>query len=82
MDFLDRFIDEFEWSARCRGCFRNANILTLRDLTSRSAVELTGNKQFGNMALAEIRRVLNGLGLSLRNEDGDEDDAGVVRTHR
>jgi DNA-directed RNA polymerase alpha subunit len=76
---LDSPIGDLEWSRRCRIGFRRANILILRDLTSKSAGELAGAKIFGQIALTEVRRVLSGVGLSLRDDD---DNASLVRSKR
>jgi DNA-directed RNA polymerase subunit alpha len=66
---LDRSIDDFEWSVRSRDCLRNANILTLRDLTSKTEAELLRSKAFGRISLNEIKAVLASMGLHLRDDD-------------
>ena len=79
MDLLDRSINDFVWSVRCFNCFKKAQILTLRDLTSRSETELLRIKFFGRKSLTEIKEVLAGIGLNLRDDD---DDASLVGARR
>lgn len=53
-------------SARVRKCLERAGIRTLRDLCSRSVIDLLSIKGFGNSSLKEVQEALKQLSLSLR----------------
>ena len=59
-------IDALELSIRARRCMDNLNIETVGDLVERTEAELLGAKNFGQTSLNEVRRKLDGMGLSLR----------------
>ena len=80
MRFLDRSLNEFEFSIRSLNALRNADIRTLRDLVTKTEAQLLRTKNFGRKSLADTNEVLTDLGLHLGMRDDDEDDApGVLR---
>ena len=62
-------LDEFEMSVRARNCLVHLNIKTIGELISKTEDELLGVKNFGATSLAEIKQILESLGLSLRKLD-------------
>jgi DNA-directed RNA polymerase subunit alpha len=65
-EVLNRSVTELELSARSRKCLQRLGVTTLGDLASRTEQELLAIKNFGQTSLAEIKRRLNEVGLSLR----------------
>jgi DNA-directed RNA polymerase subunit alpha len=74
---LTKPIDELDLPTRSHHCLKNANIRTLAELVVKTEADLLKSKIFGRRSLNEIKEVLAGLGLSLRNDD--EDSALSVR---
>ncbi len=66
---LGKSVDELNLSVRARKCLQKLNIHTLGELVQKTDAELLGCKNFGVTSLNEIRRALDGLGLSLRTLD-------------
>ena len=66
---LSKSVEELQFSVRARKCLAKLNIRTLSDLVRKTEAELLGVKNFGMTSLNEIKRVLSGLGLSLRKLD-------------
>ena len=66
---LSKPVDDLKLSVRARKCLDKLNIRTLGDLTKKTEAELLGCKNFGVTSLNEIKKSLNGLGLSLRKLD-------------
>ena len=66
---LNKTVDDMQLSVRSRKCLQKLNIRTLAELTRTTDAELLGCKNFGVTSLNEIKRVLSGMGLSLRSLD-------------
>lgn len=62
---LYRSVDELELSVRSANCLKNANILYLWQLVSKTEAEMLKTKNFGRKSLNEIKEVLFEMGLSL-----------------
>jgi DNA-directed RNA polymerase subunit alpha len=62
---LYRSVEELELSVRSANCLKNANILKLYQLVSKTEGEMLKTKNFGRKSLNEIKEVLNEMGLSL-----------------
>lgn len=71
-DPLDTMLHEIPWSSRVANIFNNANICTLRDLTSKSAHDLFRFRNFGKKSLDEVQKHLSSRGLNLIG-DGSSD---------
>ena len=81
-DNLYRSVEELELSVRSANCLKNAEILKIYQLVSRTEGEMLKTKNFGRKSLNEIKEVLSEMGLSLGmkldgfvspEEDDDED---------
>ena len=66
---LNKTVDELQLSVRSRNCLQRLNLRKLGDLTRRAEAELLGCKNFGVTSLNEIKKALEGIGLSLRKLD-------------
>jgi DNA-directed RNA polymerase subunit alpha len=66
---LTKPMDDVQLSVRSRKCLQKLNIRTIGELTRTTEAELLGCKNFGVTSLNEIKKVLVGFGLSLRNLD-------------
>lgn len=66
---MNKPVDDFQLSVRSRKCIQRLNIRTIGELTRKTEAELLGCKNFGVTSLNEVKKVLSGLGLSLRNLD-------------
>ena len=62
---LYRSVEELELSVRSANCLKNANIIKIYQLVSRTEGEMLKTKNFGRKSLNEIKEVLNEMGLSL-----------------
>ncbi len=62
---LYRRVDELELSVRSANCLKNANIVKIYQLVSKTESEMLKTKNFGRKSLNEIKEVLNEMGLSL-----------------
>ena len=62
-------IDDLQLSVRARKCIQKLNLRTIGELTHKTEAELLGCKNFGVTSLNEIKKSLQGLGLSLRSLD-------------
>jgi len=58
-------ISELELSVRSSNCLREARIKTIGDLVRRSELEMLKYRNFGKKSLAEINKILVGMGLGL-----------------
>ncbi|MDP2913322.1 MAG: DNA-directed RNA polymerase subunit alpha [Candidatus Omnitrophota bacterium] len=58
-------ISELELSVRSSNCLREARIKTIGDLVKRTELEMLKYRNFGKKSLAEINKILVGMGLSL-----------------
>jgi DNA-directed RNA polymerase subunit alpha len=61
-------ISELDLSVRASNCLQAENIMTIRDLVSRSEPELLKVRNFGKTSLREIKKKLTEMGLSLGME--------------
>lgn len=68
MDFSTYPIEKLELSIRARRCMDNLNIRTVGDLLQHTEAALLASKNFGQTSLNEIRRKLDGLGLTLKRK--------------
>jgi DNA-directed RNA polymerase subunit alpha len=66
---MNKSVDDLQLSVRARKCLQKLNIRTLGELTRTTDAELLGCKNFGVTSLNEIKRMLSGFGLVLRNLD-------------
>ena len=62
---LYRSVEELELSVRSANCLKNADILKIYQLVSRTEAEMLKTKNFGRKSLNEIKEVLSEMGLSL-----------------
>jgi len=62
---LYRSVEELELSVRSANCLKNANILKIYQLVTKSEAEMLKTKNFGRKSLNEIKEVLTEMGLSL-----------------
>jgi len=62
---LYRSVEELELSVRSANCLKNANILKIYQLVSRTEAEMLKTKNFGRKSLNEIKDVLGAMDLSL-----------------
>lgn len=62
---LYRSVEELELSVRSANCLKNADILKIYQLVSKTEPEMLKTKNFGRKSLNEIKEVLNEMGLSL-----------------
>jgi len=58
-------ISELELSVRSSNCLREARIKTIGDLVKKTELEMLKYRNFGKKSLAEINKILIGMGLSL-----------------
>jgi DNA-directed RNA polymerase subunit alpha len=58
-------ISELELSVRSSNCLREARIKTIGDLVKKSELEMLKYRNFGKKSLAEINKILSGMGLAL-----------------
>lgn len=65
IEYLNRKIDELEFSVRSANCLKNANIYYIGELVQKSEQEMLKTKNFGRKSLQEIQENLDGMGLQL-----------------
>ncbi|MFC1712045.1 DNA-directed RNA polymerase subunit alpha [Candidatus Poribacteria bacterium] len=71
--YLLKPVAELELSVRSANCLEAANIITIKDLVTRSEPEMLKFRNFGRKSLNEIKTILTEMGLSLGMMlDGDE----------
>ncbi len=58
-------ISELELSVRSSNCLREARIKTIGDLVRKSEMDMLKYRNFGKKSLAEITKILTGMGISL-----------------
>jgi DNA-directed RNA polymerase subunit alpha len=75
---LAKSVDELDLSVRSTNSLKNASILTLRDLVSRSEKEMLETKNFGKKSLEEVLEVLETFGLTLGMDLSTEVGAGTA----
>jgi DNA-directed RNA polymerase subunit alpha len=86
-DNLYRSVEELELSVRSANCLKNAEILKIYQLVSKTEAEMLKTKNFGRKSLNEIKEVLSEMGLSLgmkldgfqSPEEDDEDGDDTVQ---
>ncbi len=64
LEKLNTSIDELELSVRAYNCLKNANIKTIGELVQKSESEVLKIKNFGKITLSELKKVLEGMGLT------------------
>lgn len=69
-DLLDRPLDSFSWSARIANAFRNNDLVTVRDLVTKTEMEILRFDNFGRKSLNEVKEWLCGQGLRLGMDFG------------
>jgi len=62
---LYRSVEELELSVHSANCLKNADILKIYQLVSKTEAEMLRTKNFGRKSLNEIKEVLGEMGLSL-----------------
>jgi len=65
IDYLNRKIDELEFSVRSANCLKNADIHYIGELVQKTEQEMLKTKNFGRKSLQEIQENLDGMGLYL-----------------
>ena len=84
---LYRNVEELELSVRSANCLKNANIIKIYQLVSKTEPEMLKTKNFGRKSLNEIKEVLSEMGLSLGmklegfeppEEDIEEGEASIL----
>ena len=65
-------ISELELSVRSSNCLREARIKTIGELVRKSELDMLKYRNFGKKSLAEINKILSGMGLSLGMKFGDD----------
>lgn len=66
---LETSVAELELSVRSANCLKNAQIITLKDLTRKTEDDLARTRNFGKKSLQEIKEKLSEWGLSLAMVD-------------
>ena len=64
LEKLNTSIDELELSVRAYNCLKNANIKTIGELVQKTESEVLKIKNFGKITLTELKKVLEGMGLT------------------
>jgi len=65
LEYLNREIDELEFSVRSANCLKNADIHYIGELVQKTEQEMLKTKNFGRKSLQEIQESLVGMGLHL-----------------
>jgi DNA-directed RNA polymerase subunit alpha len=65
LEYLNRKIDELEFSVRSANCLKNADIHYIGELVQKSEQEMLKTKNFGRKSLQEIQESLDCMGLHL-----------------
>jgi DNA-directed RNA polymerase subunit alpha len=65
LEYLNRKIDELEFSVRSANCLKNANIHYIGELVQKTEQEMLRTKNFGRKSLQEIQENLEAMGLHL-----------------
>jgi len=71
-DILSQPIDHLDLSVRSMNCLKSDDVFRVGDLVQRSEQEMLRTPNFGRKSLNEIKVVLEGLGLSLGMDLGDD----------
>jgi len=75
---LLKSVEELELSVRSYNCLKNANISTIANLVQKTEHEMLRTKNFGKKSLAEIKAILNKMGLDF----GMNIDPELLEKHR
>ena len=71
--YLSKPVAELELSVRSANCLEAAEIITIKDLVTRTETDMLRYRNFGRKSLNEIKTILAGMGLSFGMIlDGDE----------
>jgi len=62
--YLSKPVAELELSVRSANCLEAANIITIRDLVTKTEQEMLKYRNFGRKSLNEIKEILSEMGLS------------------
>jgi DNA-directed RNA polymerase subunit alpha len=62
--YLSKPVAELELSVRSANCLEAANIITIRDLVTKTEQEMLKYRNFGRKSLNEIKEILTDMGLS------------------
>lgn len=62
-NYLNKPVAELELSVRAANCLAAADIVTIRDLVTKSEQEMLKYRNFGRKSLNEIKAILNDMGL-------------------
>ena len=65
LEYLNRQIDELEFSVRSANCLKNADIHYIGELVQKTEQEMLKTKNFGRKSLQEIQENLDSMGLYL-----------------
>ena len=63
--YLNRKIEELEFSVRSANCLKNANIHYIGELVQKTEQDMLKTKNFGRKSLKEIKEILGEMGLEL-----------------
>ena len=66
---LEMTIEELDLSVRSYNCLKRAGINTVKELTDRTVSDMMKVRNLGQKSLEEIKRKLNDLGVSFRQDD-------------
>lgn len=64
-DYLNRSIEELEFSVRSANCLKSANIHYIGELVQKTEQEMLKTKNFGRKSLKEIKDILSNMNLHL-----------------
>jgi DNA-directed RNA polymerase subunit alpha len=70
--YLSKPVAELELSVRSANCLEAANIVTIRDLVTKTEQEMLRYRNFGRKSLNEIKTILSEMGLAFGMALGDE----------
>jgi len=71
--YLSKPVAELELSVRAANCLAAADIITIRDLVTKTEPEMLKYRNFGRKSLNEIKAILNDMGLSFGMVMDDDD---------
>ena len=71
--YLSKPVAELELSVRSANCLEAANIITIKDLVTKSEAEMLKYRNFGRKSLNEIKAILDGMGLAFGMILDDDD---------
>lgn len=74
-EFLKQNVSELELSVRSANCLKVAKIQTIGELAQKTEVEMLEYPNFGKNSLAEIKKILAGMKLSLGMKDSGSQES-------